>query len=104
MTSKNPVVLNDTQITDALKPLAGWKRDGDKISKTYKFADYLDGLVFASAVGTIAQGLDHHPDITITYRKVKVSYSTHAAGDKITQDDIHAATAIEALPFKPEVG
>ncbi len=103
MTSKNPQPLTDTQITDALQKLPNWQRDGDKIKKVYKFDDYLDGLVFASAVATIAQGLDHHPDILITYKKVTVTYYTHAAGDKITQDDVNAATTIEGLPFKPGV-
>lgn len=103
MTSKNPEVLSNTQITEALKKLPNWQREGDTIKKTYKFGDYLDGLVFASAVGTIAEGLDHHPDILIKWRKVTVTYFTHSAGDKITQNDVEAALAIEALPYKPGV-
>ena len=103
MTSKNPQALNDSQITEALKKLPNWQREGDKLKKTYKFDDYLDGLVFASAIGTIAQGLDHHPDMLITYKKVTVTYFTHSAGDKITQNDVDAALAIEALPYKPGV-
>jgi 4a-hydroxytetrahydrobiopterin dehydratase len=101
MTTRNPPALTDAQIAEALKPLVGWKRDGDQITKTYKLDNYMDGLAFASAVGTIAQGLDHHPDILIGYKKVTVTYSTHSVGNKITQNDIEAATAIEALPFKP---
>lgn len=93
--------LSDAEITTALKDLPGWERDGDTITKTYKLERYMAGLAFASAVGTIAEGLDHHPDILIQWRKVTVTYYTHDAGDKITQKDVNAAKAIEALPYKP---
>jgi 4a-hydroxytetrahydrobiopterin dehydratase len=58
-------------------------------------------LAFASAVGVVAEGLDHHPDILIGWRKVTVSFSTHSAGNKITSLDMEAAAAIEALPYTP---
>ncbi len=101
MPQENPIPLTDNQITEALAGLPGWERDGDSIKKTYKLERYMAGLAFASAVGTIAEGLDHHPDIIIGWRKVTVIYNTHSAGNKITQKDIDAARFIEALPYKP---
>jgi 4a-hydroxytetrahydrobiopterin dehydratase len=98
---RNAKPLSDDEITEQLKALPGWERDGDTIKKTYKFERYLSGLAFASAVGTIAEGLDHHPDILVQWRKVTVTYYTHIAGDKITHNDFDAAAAIEALPYKP---
>lgn len=89
--------LNDQEITTSLNDLDGWQRDGDSISKTYEFKSYLEGLAFASAAGTVAEGRNHHPDIMIGWRKVTLSFTTHDAGSKITQKDIDAATAIEAL-------
>src|SRR5262245_38524382 len=65
MPQENPVPLTDDQITKALAGLPGWDRDGDTIKKTYKLERYMAGLAFASAVGTIAEGLDHHPEMTI---------------------------------------
>ncbi|MBI5671142.1 MAG: 4a-hydroxytetrahydrobiopterin dehydratase [Chloroflexi bacterium] len=94
--------LTDSEITERLAQLPGWQRSGDTITKTYKLNSYLAGLAFASAVGTIAEGMNHHPDIHIGWKKVTVSYSTHDAGNKITDADFNAAAAIEALPFKPE--
>ena len=94
--------LTDSEITERLAQLPGWQRDGDTIKKTYKLDSYLAGLAFASAVGTIAEGMDHHPDMHIGWKKVTVSYNTHSAGNKITDMDFNAAAAIEALPYKPE--
>lgn len=98
--AKNPPPLADADITEQLGVLAGWERDGDKIKKLFKFDSYLAGIAFASAVGVIAEGLDHHPDILIGWRKVTVSFNTHSAGNKITSNDMEAAAAIEALPYK----
>lgn len=101
MPPEKPEPLSDDQISAALAALPGWERDGDTIKKLYKLERYMAGLAFASAVGTIAEGLDHHPDIIIGWRKVTVTFYTHAAGNKITQKDVDAAAAIEALPYKP---
>jgi 4a-hydroxytetrahydrobiopterin dehydratase len=101
MLSEKPEPLSDAEISEALSRLPGWERDGDTIKKTYRLETYMAGLAFASAVGTIAEGLDHHPDIIIGWRKVTVTYNTHSAGNKITRKDIDAALAIESLPYKP---
>ncbi len=99
--AKNSPALSDADVTKQLSVLPGWERDGDKIKKLFKLDSYLAGLAFASAVGVIAEGLDHHPDILIAWRKVTVSFSTHSADNKITSKDTEAAAAIEALPYKP---
>lgn len=101
MAEKKPKPLSDTTIARELRKLRGWERAGDLIVKTYKFESYAAGLAFASAVGTIADGIDHHPNMTIGWKKVTVSFSTHSAGNKITVKDIEAAHLIEALPLKP---
>jgi 4a-hydroxytetrahydrobiopterin dehydratase len=91
--------LSDEQISASLTALPGWQRDGDTLTKTYKLDKYMAGLAFAAAVGTVAEGLDHHPDIHIGWKTVTVRFSTHSAGSKITQKDVDAAAALEALPY-----
>lgn len=94
--------LTNEAVAKALKKLHGWSHQGDMIQKTYKFSTYLAGLAFATTIGTMAEGFDHHPDILVKWRKVTVSFSTHDAGNKVTATDIKVAEAIEALPYKPE--
>ena len=93
--------LSDAAVTKALKKLDGWAHVNDTIQKTYQFSTYLAGLAFATTIGTMAEGFDHHPDILIKWRKVTVSFSTHDAGNKVTATDFKVAEAIEALPYKP---
>jgi 4a-hydroxytetrahydrobiopterin dehydratase len=43
-----------------------------------------------------AEAADHHPDITINYRRVTVSYSTHSEGG-VTEKDFAGATMVDRL-------
>jgi 4a-hydroxytetrahydrobiopterin dehydratase len=95
--------LTDAEITDGLSKLKGWERDGDKITKSFKFDKYLEGTAFASAIGVICEAQDHHPDLVIGYKKVQVSFSTHDAGNRLSEKDFNAAAAIDALGYpKPK--
>lgn len=91
--------LNDAEIIEALAGLDGWERDGNMLTKTYKFDQYLAGIAFAATAGTIAEGFDHHPDMEVGYKKVKLSFTTHDADSKITQKDIDIAQALDDLPY-----
>lgn len=97
-------ILSDAEIAARLAALPGWERDGDRITKTYRMDAYLAGLAFAAAIGTLAEAQDHHPELVIGWKRVTVRYSTHDAGDKITEKDLNAAAAVEALGYpRPRV-
>jgi 4a-hydroxytetrahydrobiopterin dehydratase len=93
--------LDETTINARLANLPGWERDGGVIRKTYPMESYIAGAAFASAIGTICEGFDHHPDsLCIGWKQVAVSFTTHSAGDRLTELDFAAAEAIEALPYR----
>jgi 4a-hydroxytetrahydrobiopterin dehydratase len=48
----------------------------------------------------VADSQDHHPDMTIGYKKVTVSFTTHDAGSKITSSDVETAALVEALSYR----
>lgn len=91
--------LSPDQIAQHLASLPGWAHDSGVISKTYALPTYTAGLAFASAAGIVCEGLNHHPELTIGYKTVRVSFTTHDAGNIITENDIAAARAIEALGY-----
>jgi 4a-hydroxytetrahydrobiopterin dehydratase len=88
--------LSVDEIASALAGLKGWRSSGGEIEKAFEFPTYKDGLVFACAVGYLADGMDHHPDLTIGYRRVKIVLSTHDAGG-ITEFDVRLAKKVESL-------
>lgn len=92
--------LTESEISEHLGRLQGWTREGDAISKTFRLASYAAGLAFASAVGTIADHFDHHPDLYIGWKQVRVSFTTHDAGNKLSHKDFKLAQAVDQLPYR----
>jgi 4a-hydroxytetrahydrobiopterin dehydratase len=76
-----------------LHGLPGWELRDAVIEKEFRFSSYLDGLEFAYAVGKVAEGQDHHPDILVKWRRVKLSLSTHSVNGLSENDFIMAAKA-----------
>jgi 4a-hydroxytetrahydrobiopterin dehydratase len=92
-------LLSQADIDRALAGLDGWTRAGtagDEISRTFTLPSFPAALVFAGAVGHLAERADHHPDILIQYRKVTLSLSTHSAGG-LTEKDMDLARQINAI-------
>lgn len=88
--------LDETEAQSALQELDGWSILEGKLSKAFDFKAYKDGVVFASAVGFVADKLNHHPDIHIGYAKVSVSVNTHDVGG-LSPYDFELARRIDAL-------
>jgi 4a-hydroxytetrahydrobiopterin dehydratase len=87
-------LLNDTEIQKHLAALKGWTHDGDAIKKQFTFAGFPDAVAFVQRLVPGCEAADHHPDITINYRRVTLSYSTHSEGG-ITLKDIEGAKQAE---------
>ena len=79
------------EVEKALRDLPGWTQVGETIEKRFRFKSYLAGLDFAYAVGKIAEEQNHHPDILIGWRRIKVTFSTHSIKGLSPNDFIMAA-------------
>lgn len=88
--------LTDEHIVQRLAFLPDWKREGDSITRSFRFSTYMDGIQFVQKVAETAEELNHHPDLTIGYCLVTVSITTHDAGG-ITEKDFTLAARIECL-------
>jgi 4a-hydroxytetrahydrobiopterin dehydratase len=76
--------------------LSGWNASGDRLQKSFAFADYHETVAFVNAVAWIAQREDHHPDLLVGYNRCDVTWSTHSAGG-VTLNDVVCAAKIERL-------
>ena len=79
-----------------LTSLPGWRLLDNKIEREYKFKTYLEGLEFANKIGHIAEEQDHHPDILVEWRRVKLILTTHSIKGLSENDFIMAAKAEKA--------
>jgi 4a-hydroxytetrahydrobiopterin dehydratase len=89
-------LLTDDQIDERLGDLSGWGREGDAISKTFENGDFVGSVEFARRLVEPAEDMGHHPDLEISWDKVKVSITNHAAGG-LTAADFELAGRIDAL-------
>jgi len=87
--------LDDNDIAARLGRLAGWQREGDAITKEFRFPDFRAAVAFVNKVADAAERADHHPDITINYDRVRMTLSTHSEGG-LTEKDFALASEIDA--------
>ena len=80
----------------------GWETIRDHhLEKVYEFKNFREALDFTNAVGEIAEREGHHPEITLTWGKVRVRIWTHKV-DGLTESDFFlAAKADRAFRTTP---
>ena len=89
-----PAILSTEDLHAHLALLPGWAVEGREIVKTYTFPTYLSGIKFVNSVAHQAEGMNHHPDLVVGWRKVTVRLTTHSAGG-ITELDLRLAQFCE---------
>ena len=88
-----PEKLTDLSVLDPLLA-KGWAHEGDKITKTFKFADFIEAFSWMSAMAIVAEKMNHHPEWFNVYNRVEVTLTTHDASG-LTALDVTLAEAME---------
>jgi len=93
-----PARLDSAEVTAALAgPGApAWDLEGCTLVKSVDCPSFPAALDFVVAVGRLAEAADHHPDIDIRWRTVRLVLVTHDVGG-LTELDLALARAIDAL-------
>jgi len=89
-------VLSDDEIEARLGELDGWERAGDAIKKEFKLDDFVGSVDFVNRLTPLAEEMNHHPDLEISWNKVTVSLSTHSEGG-LTGNDFELASKIDSV-------
>ena len=74
-----------------------WIEKDNKLSRTFKFKNFVDAFAFMTKVAFIAEKMNHHPEWKNVYNTVEISLSTHDAGNTVTDKDRKLAEAIDKL-------
>lgn len=88
--------LKQEQISSLMAQLDGWVQQGQVISKTVTFSNFHQAMSFVNAVAWVSNQEDHHPELTISYNKCKVEYTTHSVGG-LSENDFICAAKVDAL-------
>jgi 4a-hydroxytetrahydrobiopterin dehydratase len=87
--------LKGWELTDLLDKLeGGWRVvDEHHLEKEYRFKDFRTALAFTNRIGELAEAQGHHPDIQLSWGKVKLVIWTHKIDGLTESDFIFAAKA-----------
>ena len=72
--------------------------DAHHLERELTFPDFVTALAFVNHVGALAEEMDHHPDIHLSWGKVVVSVWTHSVGGLTDKDFALARGADGLLP------
>lgn len=88
--------LERRAIDEHLAGVSGWALadDGLSISKTFKFASFVEAFGFMTKAALTAEKLNHHPEWFNVYSRVEVKLNTHDAGG-LTELDFKLAKAMD---------
>ena len=62
-----------------------------RIEKSYRFRDFKEAMRFVNRVAELAESEGHHPDIYVSWNRVRLSLTTHSIGGLSDNDFILAA-------------
>jgi 4a-hydroxytetrahydrobiopterin dehydratase len=89
-------LLSDEEIEQRLEGLPGWEREGDAIVREFDKGDFKGSVDLVNRLLPVAEAMNHHPDLEISWATVTVRLSTHSEGG-LTAADFDLASRIDAL-------
>ena len=89
-------VLNGAELLPALQNLPGWNLNGNAIERVFEFSNFVEAMGFVNRIAEAAEAMNHHPDITINYNKVRLSLTSHDSGG-VTKRDLRMAGKINEI-------
>jgi 4a-hydroxytetrahydrobiopterin dehydratase len=88
--------LTDQEISERLGRLAGWEYKDGKLTKTFRFDDFMGAVDFVNRVANVAESEAHHPDLAVSWGRVAVDLTTHSAGG-VSGKDFKLASLINEI-------
>ena len=91
-----PPRLPADQVTSALAALPLWSGDAAGIERTLQLPSFRAAVDAVVAIADVAEEMDHHPDLDLRWRSLRVAVVTHSAGG-VTELDLDLARRVDAL-------
>ncbi|MBN21176.1 MAG: 4a-hydroxytetrahydrobiopterin dehydratase [Bdellovibrionaceae bacterium] len=89
--------FSEEQVKQQLKELIEWHiTPGGEIQKTYLLKNFLESINFINRLAKYAEEVQHHPDLFISWNKVKVTLITHDC-DGLSEKDFEFAKKADQI-------
>ena len=89
--------LSEAEILERLPKAKDWERHGDMLVRTWQFPSFRRAIEFVNNVAALIEKSDHHPDLIVRFRTVRIEMSTHDVGG-LTQRDFDLIAEINEIP------
>jgi 4a-hydroxytetrahydrobiopterin dehydratase len=80
-----------------MEQVPGWELTDNKLTRRFKFRDFKEAMGFVNRVAGLAEAEGHHPDINISWNRVRLDLTTHAIKGLSENDFIMAAKTNELV-------
>ena len=74
-----------------------WNETPAHLEREFQFVDFRTAMAFLNRVAEVAEAHGHHPEIFNVYGRVRLTLTTHDAGNSVTDKDHKLAAAIDAV-------
>ena len=92
-----PPLLSEEEVLKNASQLDTWKLiDKHHLVGVFKFKDFSDALDFTVKVGEVAESLNHHPEINLSWGRVEIIIFTHDRGG-LTELDFKFAGRVSEI-------
>jgi len=92
--------LSVFEAQELARELPDWALHSDHLERTYTFPSFEQAVEFVLDVARLATQADHHPDIHLLHRKVRLELSTHKLGG-LSANDFIVAAKVDAMALQP---
>ena len=90
------LILSNKQLYECLEELNEWSIVNEKLSKSFKFSNFIQAFGFMTEVAITSEAMDHHPEWSNVYNRVEINLITHSEGG-ITKLDTELAMKIDTI-------
>ena len=88
-------LMDSDSAREMIQQVPGWELGDNKLTRRFKFRDFAEAMAFVNRVAGLAEAEGHHPDIHISWNRVRLDLTTHAIKGLSDNDFIMAARTNE---------
>lgn len=89
-------VYSQEELKEKLKELSHWTFEEGYLVREYLTKSWKETIFLLNSIAGIAEAYWHHPDMEVSFKRLKVKLITHEAGG-ITDRDLALAGEIEKI-------
>jgi len=89
-------LIERDEVDHRLREMDGWNLEGEAIVKQFKRGDFSGSVDLVDRIAPVANEMNHHPDLSISWDTVTVLITTHSEGG-LTASDFELAGRIDGI-------